>query len=99
MQNITVRYPPLSAVFCEGDLEVLHTFESIIAQNCVALFSSTENPEWVLETDDHTSPLCCLRVGQRDVLCRTVAELRTITSDRFLDALFWALRDEAAQRP
>lgn len=87
MLIITVQYPSSSTGFTEGDLQVLRTFDDTIARHSVALFASTLNPAWVVESGEYTSPLCCLKIGQCEVLRRTVAELRTMTEDGFHNAL------------
>lgn len=90
MLTITVQYPPSSSDISDSDLDVLRAFDGIIAHNTVALFISTLNPEWVVESGDHMSPLCILKIGRHEVLRRTVDELRTMTRDEFHKALIEA---------
>jgi hypothetical protein len=86
--EIVVQYP--EDEINPGDVDTLRAFDNVISDLSIGLFTSTLNPAWVHEPGSHTSPIYRLMVGDREVLRRTISDLRNMTEDEFRIALVYA---------
>ena len=86
--EIVVQYP--EDEINPGGVDTLRVFDKVISELSIGLFTSTLSPAWVYEPGSHTSPMYRLMVGDREVLRRTISDLRNMTEDEFRIALVYA---------